>query len=164
MGADPRPHSAPTAWNLPRKSRAWVLQNTAPMLRLSFALAVLATGCVGTLEPFDPGGGGGGPDGGGGGGVARQMFDDEVAPMIGICAGCHTGPADAVGDTSPNFMGTGGVANYYSAIIAEPAVTGNFVPANSTLLNKGAHEGVLAWDTTQSQTITDWLLAEAAER
>ncbi len=142
-----------------------MLQNNAPMLRLSFALAVLlATGCVGTLEPFDPGGGGGGPDGGGGGGVAREMFDQEVAPMIGICASCHTGPVDAVGDLSPNFMGTGGVANYYPAIVAEPTVTGNFVPANSTLLNKGAHEGVLAWDTTQSQTISDWLLAEAAER
>ena len=135
------------------------------MLRLSFAFAVLlATGCVGTLEPLDPGEGGG-PDGGGiGGGIARQMFDDEVAPMIGICAGCHTGPADAVGDTSLNFMGTGGVAGYYTAIVAKPTVTGNFVPAAASLLNQGAHEGVLAWDTTQSDTISMWLLAEAAER
>jgi hypothetical protein len=135
------------------------------MLRLSLAVTVLmVAGCVGTLEPLDPGEGGGGPDAGGGGGIARQMFDDEVAPMIGICAGCHTGPADAVGDTSLNFMGTGGVAGYYAAIVALPSVTGNFVPASSSLLNKGAHEGVLAWDATQSDTITMWLLAEAAER
>lgn len=134
------------------------------MLRLSFALAVLlATGCVGTLEPFDPEGGGG-PDGGGGGGIAREMFDDTVAPLIGACSSCHTGPADQAGDSSPNFMGTGGVANYYPSIIAAPTVTGNFVPANASLLNKGAHQGVAAWTTTQADTISMWLLAEAAER
>jgi hypothetical protein len=132
------------------------------MLLLTFALAVLvATGCVGTLEPFDPGGGGGGPDGGTTGGAARQLFDDDVAPMIGICSSCHTGPA---GTTPLKFMGTGGVANYYSAIIGQPTVTGNFIPANASLLNKGAHEGVLAWDTTQAAAISAWLLAEADER
>lgn len=134
------------------------------MLRLSFAVAALvATGCVGTLEPIDPGGGGDGPDAGAGS-LGRQIFDDEVAPMIGICASCHTGPADLVGDTSPNFMGTGGVANYYPAITAAPTVVGNFIPANATLLTRGAHEGVLAWDATQADTISMWLLTEAGER
>lgn len=128
---------------------------------MSFAVAALvATGCVGTLEPFDPGGGGDGPDAGAAS-VARQMFDDDVVPMVGICSGCHTGP---VGSTPLKFLGTGGVANYYSAITGQVTVTGNFIPANSSLLNKGAHEGVAAWTALQADSISAWLLAEAGER
>jgi len=135
------------------------------MLRLSVLAAVLVvTGCVGTLEPYDPGGGGddvGGPDGGGGG-AARQMFDSDVTPMLSqFCASCHTGVA---GSAPLKFLGPGAIADYYGSITAQPAVVGNFVPTSATLLTKGAHEGAPAWTATQADAISAWLLAEATER
>lgn len=136
------------------------------MLRISLAFAVLAaTGCVGTLEPVDPGGDDGiGPDAGPAS-AARQMFDSEVAPLLSAtCASCHTGPTGIAGDLSPNFMGPGGVADYYAAVVADVALIGNFVPTNATLLNKGAHDTARAWTTAEADTIAAWLLAEAAER
>jgi hypothetical protein len=134
------------------------------VLRLSFTLGViLATGCVGTLEPLDPGGddGVGGPDAGPAS-LARQMFDSEVSPMLGAtCASCHTGP---VGSTPLKFLGTGAATGYYTAITTQTAVIGNFVPTSATLLTKGAHEGAPAWTATQADTISMWLLEEATER
>jgi hypothetical protein len=45
-------------------------------------------------------------------------------------------------------------------------VVGNWVPANASLLTKGAHDGgnAPAWTQPQKDTITMWLLAEAEER
>ena len=134
------------------------------MKRACLAFLALTLGaCVGSLEPVDGtgGGGGGGDDDGGGTGVARQMFDDDVAPLMGACAGCHTG---AAGSSPLKFLGTGAAAGYYTAIVGQTSVTGNFVPANASLLNQGAHQGVSAWTTAQSDTISMWLLAEAQER
>jgi hypothetical protein len=126
----------------------------------SLALLALTLGaCVGTLEPVD--GTGGGDDDGGGTSVARQMFDDDVAPMMAGCAGCHTG---AAGTQPLKFLGTGAATGYYQAITTEATVVGNFIPGNASLLTKGAHQGVAAWTTAQSDTISMWLLAEAQER
>jgi mono/diheme cytochrome c family protein len=124
-------------------------------------LALMLGACVGTLEPVDGTGGGGGDDDGGGTSVARQMFTDDVAPLMGACAGCHTG---AAGSTPLKFLGTGAATGYYTAITAQTSVVGNFIPGNASLLTKGAHQGVAAWTTAQSDTISMWLLAEAQER
>ncbi|MCA9675698.1 MAG: hypothetical protein KC464_11725, partial [Myxococcales bacterium] len=57
---------------------------------LLLALAASA-GCVGTLTPVDDQGG---DDGGGTVSVARQMFTDDVTPLLNaVCAGCHVGAA-----------------------------------------------------------------------
>ena len=133
------------------------------------AAVVLSLGlvaCVGTLEPV--GGGGGddssaGPDGGGGSGAARQMFDSTVMPVLGQCAGCHTGTP---GTAPLKFLGNSGTTGYYAALIAQPSVTGNFIPANAQILLQGVHDNNLAPAFTQPQkdAITAWLNAEAAER
>jgi hypothetical protein len=134
------------------------------MTRMMFLCiaALLLGACVGTLEPV------GGDDDSTGddttGGIARSMFDTDVSPLVGAsCAGCHTGAAG----TSPlKFLGTGGAAGYYAALTAQVSVTGNFVPANANLLNKGSHDGGLApaWTQLEKDTITEWLLQEASER
>jgi hypothetical protein len=127
-------------------------------------VALLLGACVGTLEPYE-GGGGGGDDGDDtGGGVARSMFDADVAPLLAAsCASCHTG---AVGTSPLKFLGTGAATGYYPALTQQLAVTGNFVPANATLLNKGLHDlgNAPAWTQIQADAITEWLLAEAQER
>jgi len=130
------------------------------MNRTALVLAVLLVGaCVGHLEPLDDDTGTGDDDAPAS--AARQMFDDDVAPLIAACAGCHSG---AAGSQPLKFLGTGGAAGYYAAITAQASVVGSWVPANASLLTKGAHQGVPAWSTAQNDTITMWLLAEADER
>ncbi len=152
-----------------RQARA--LQSQRHMtLRPSFAglailalLAALVAGCVGTLTPVDDDDtGGGGDDDTGGGSVARQMFDDDVAPLLqATCASCHAGTGGVV---APKFLGTTGITGYYANVVGQTALVGAFNPAAATLLTKGAHSSARAWTTTESDTITMWLLAEADER
>lgn len=132
-----------------------------PVLGLA---ALLFGGCVGTLEPLDNGGGGGGPDAGGvSQSAARQQFESNVSPMLSsTCAGCHMGTTT----TGPNFLGSTGAPGYYTAITNNTIVIGNYDPTVAALLTHGSHDGgaAPAWTTTQAQTITLWLQAEAAER
>jgi hypothetical protein len=129
------------------------------MKRTALGLAALLLGaCVGHLEPLedDTGGGDDAPAS-----AARQMFDDDVAPLLASCAGCHSG---AAGSQPLKFLGSGGASGYYAAITAQASVIGNWDPAGASLLTKGAHQGVPAWSTAQSDTISMWLIAEADER
>lgn len=137
---------------------------TDPSRVVGLILGLTLAGCVGTLEPVDPGGGGGDDTGGGGDSVARQMFDTEVQPLLqGACASCHVGPA---GTTPLRFLGTGAIPEYYTSLVAQPVVIGNWDPAAATLLTKGVHDAnrARAWTQAEQDTISMWLLAEAGER
>jgi len=122
---------------------------------------LLGTACVGTLEPVnsDPGGDDTAPTS-----VARQMFDDDVRPMLtATCAGCHVG---ATGTSPLKFLGAGGEANYYATLATSTTVVGGWDPAQAELLLHGLHDGgnARAWTTTEADAISMWLLAEADER
>lgn len=130
------------------------------MRRVVLVLAVLGiAGCVGTLEPV---GGTGGGDDTGGTAVARQMFDDDVSPLLGAaCSSCHAGTTPI----GPAFLGTGAVTEYYASITAS-TVVGNYDPAVALLLTKGLHNNgtARAWTTAEADAIETWLLAEADVR
>jgi mono/diheme cytochrome c family protein len=96
--------------------------------------------------------------------AARQMFENEVSPLLAAnCAGCHAGAID----TQPlKYMGNTGAAGYYDGVVAEPSVVGGFDPGLANLVNKGPHDSGAApgWDAAQEGIMTSWLLAEADER
>jgi hypothetical protein len=127
-------------------------------------LCLAASACVGTLEPVGNGDTTGGGDDTTTGANAQTLFESDVSPIVGAaCAGCHTGTA---GTAPLKFLGNSGTAGYYTAITGQTAVVGNYVPANAEILNQGSHDGGLApaLSTTEADTITTWLLAEADAR
>ncbi len=142
----------------PRSLRAGLV------IPLLFTLGLLAgaPGCVGTLTPVDDDEAGDDGGGGGGGSVARQMFDEDVVPLLqATCSACHAGTGGVV---APKFLGTAGATGYYAAVVASPTLVGGFNPTAASLLTKGAHSSARAWTTAESDTLTMWLLAEADER
>jgi hypothetical protein len=130
------------------------------MRSVILVLTLSAAACVGSLEPIDPGATGDDtPDPTS---VARQMFDEDVSPLLrATCAGCHVGTA---GTEPLKFLGGTGEPGYYAAITAAPTVNGGWDPAQAELLTKGVHSTARAWTTAESDVIAMWLLAEADER
>jgi hypothetical protein len=116
-----------------------------------------------------PGGGGGGigvPDAGFGGpdaaftgpGGVYAEFVQNVYPILSTqCLGCHLGAP-----TNPlALFGSAADPNdVYTAVIDDPALTGCWVPGNSELLTKGAHEGPPLSQTEQG-IIVEWLNDES---
>lgn len=91
--------------------------------------------------------------------TARQLFDAEVAPVLGgSCATCHAGTPPTTG---PTFLGAGG-SSYYGALLADPRFVNND-PQDSLLLTKGAHEGP-GLTVGQGNAIGAWLAQEVVER
>lgn len=91
--------------------------------------------------------------------TARQMFDQDVQPILSAnCASCHAGP-DA--SNSPDWMSTDTTTSY-NMIVARTDFVNNS-PANSMLLQKGAHTGP-AFTDTQVPVMESWLAKEAEER
>jgi mono/diheme cytochrome c family protein len=122
---------------------------TLSSLSLALSLAVCATlamGCVGELEPQDPGAFGipGGPDATppGVASPAHAYYDTNVAPLMiitrpkGSCASCHQGVSPADG---PDFLGNTPSANY-SNLVTNTRLVGA-TPAVSILVTKGDHNG-----------------------
>ncbi|MCA9676133.1 MAG: hypothetical protein H6709_16175 [Kofleriaceae bacterium] len=129
----------------------------------ALAMVLGSAACVGTLDPM-PGDDDGVVDPPDPTSQARQMFDDQVAPMLSsACAGCHAGAIDT---TPLKYLGNSGMTGYYAAIIAEPSVTGGFDPGLANMVNKGEHDGgnARAWTQTEKDILIEWLLQEADER
>jgi hypothetical protein len=113
---------------------------------LSLCLASCLVGCVGELEPLDPGGFGiaGGPDATppGVASPAHAYFDLNVSPILNIqrpkgsCVACHQGVSPADG---PDFLGNTPGANY-STLVANVRLVAA-TPATSILVTKGDHNG-----------------------
>ncbi|HUH04121.1 MAG TPA: hypothetical protein VML75_19120 [Kofleriaceae bacterium] len=118
------------------------------MLRTAFSccLAVALLGCVGELEPQDPGGFGipGGPDATppGVASPAHAYYDTNIAPLLvaarpkGTCASCHQGSNIADG---PDFLGTVAAVNY-STLVGNTRLIGA-TPALSYFVTRGDHNG-----------------------
>src|SRR5262245_29465500 len=118
------------------------------------ALAAMALGaCVGGIQGM--------PGGDDTGGSARALFDNNVAPKLTAkCASCHVGPEIS---STNMFLGPDGLSSYYDTLVNDRAVNGGFDPTAAALLTKGLHEGP-EWTEPEKQVITEWLLAEQAER
>jgi mono/diheme cytochrome c family protein len=129
-------------------------------IRYLLAVALLATGCVGTLQPaaddvvaddddMPPG-------------MARQKFETDVYPILNAkCGGCHKSTAQ---NATP-FVGTT-VANGYVAAIGFQVVVGNFTETGAPLINKiipGPHNSV-TYTSTEKTAILDWFALELTER
>lgn len=114
---------------------------------IHFLPLVVLAGCV--LQPlqFDDPTGTTPPEN-----TPREIFDHEVAPLLAThCTICHS-----IGSST-------GVELTYEAIVADPALNGDFVPSQAGILLKGAHEGP-SWTADQAAEIARWLEAEAAAR
>jgi hypothetical protein len=109
--------------------------------------------------------------------TARQMFDQNVAPILQMkCSTCHA-------DTTvpgPDFLGTDktNTAAYYTSITADPRFI-TTPPENSLLLLKGEHTGPAfcspeeaggtgsgrgCTPTTEKSMVEAWLVQEGRER
>jgi cytochrome c553 len=119
------------------------------------AMALLGA-CVGGIDTPPPGGDDQPPPAT----TARALFDQNVAPILTKCQGCHVGS-----ETSPTnmFLGPDGASSFYTTLVNDRAVNGGYDPAAATILLKGAHEGP-AWTPAEVTKISDWLKAELAER
>src|SRR5687767_8178156 len=140
--------------DLARLSTARPLQTATAMRFVILALTLATAACVGTLEPIDPGGGGDDtPDPTS---VARQIFEEDVSPLLrATCASCHVGTA---GTAPLKFLGASGETGYYTSITGQPTVIGGWDPTQAELLTKGAHDAARAWTTAESDAIAMWLL------
>jgi hypothetical protein len=135
-----------------------------PLFKAALSLALLGTGaCVGALSPTPPGGGDDitdGPDAGTATAQGKAMFDQNVQPILSAqCASCHVGTA---GTQPYKFLGTG-PTTYYATLTGDPAIIGNYDPAQATILTKGLHEGP-ALAQADKDTISAWLVQEATDR
>jgi hypothetical protein len=137
----------------------WVTRIAA----LSFSLAA---GCIGGYQsgtpgsPGDPGTPGSPGSPGSQGITARQLFDNNVLPMLGSCAGCHAGTNQAGG---PKFLGTDGSA-YYASLVADARFVNN-VPEKSYLITHthAAGEGP-DLNMSQAMNVVQWVTQENVER
>jgi|ERR1041385_4653344 cytochrome c553 len=86
----------------------------------------------------------------------QRMFASTVQPMLRACAGCHEGAG-----SGPPFLGQPGAEDDYTAILANARVTGSFDPTTALLINKGSHQGITWWSSSQQSTIEAWMHAEA---
>lgn len=128
-------------------------------IRYLLALALLATGCVGTLEPAadDVVGDDDVPSG-----AARQKYEADVYPILSAkCAGCHTSTAQ---NATP-FVGTT-KANSYVATVGFSSVVGNFTEAGAPLYTRvvpGPHNGA-TYTADDKTKILAWMALEVTER
>jgi len=132
----------------------------------TFAVMVLAGGCVGSLETTPPGGGPnpGGPDAGAVSATnAKPEFDQNVYPIVKAkCIGCHSsaGPSGNV----TGFVATD-AAQGYVTLTGYTALVGNYTPTSAALLNKisAGHQGI-TYTADEISKITGWLEKEASLR
>jgi cytochrome c553 len=136
----------------------------------SLALTLVAAGCLGQL-PQDPnqqtGGNDGGtvqqmpkPDGAAQPPTARELFDQNVAPMLAACSSCHAGAGDP---GAPVFLGANAAA-YYSSLTGNPQFVNND-PTKSLLITHKhvAGNGGIDLTIAQQKFVTDWLVQENVE-
>lgn len=151
------------------------------MLRtaLSLSLALALVGCVGELEPQDPGGFGipGGPDATppGVNSPAHEYYDVNVAPILlqarpkGSCVLCHQGINLADG---PDFLGVTAAANY-SSLVSNTRLIGA-TPALSYFVTRGDHNGnafctgldtpYVGCGADEVTLVNTWIMMEATAR
>jgi MYXO-CTERM domain-containing protein len=87
---------------------------------------------------------------------ARTIFDANVKGVLQAkCGACHQTSG------SPDLLGAG-PDSYYDTLVGNPTMV-PALPENSLLLVKGEHAGP-AFTASESQIVTQWLLAEADER
>ncbi len=133
----------------------------------ALSLTLVAAGCLGAVPGMDQNSDGGTvnqnvPDGAAKPPTARQLFDDNVAPMLAACASCHAGPGTVDG---PKFLGTTLLsADFYVALISDTRYVNN--DPTQSLLNTHKHTTGIGTDLTvaQSKFVSDWLLQEGVER
>ncbi len=92
----------------------------------------------------------------------RALFDATVAPLLSAkCAACHVGPETS---TPAMFLGPAMTDDsFYTGIVTDRAINGDFDPSAAELLTKGVHEGP-AWTSNEAAAIATWLEAEASAR
>lgn len=122
---------------------------------LATVMAVGLVGCVGGIDP--------GSTGDDDNQTARQMFDNNVHPLLARCASCHTN-----GSESGNVTGfyTSALSTAYTTATGYVAFVGDYTPQSAPVLTKilpGNHNGQM-WSTEEVNTITAWLNKELEER
>jgi hypothetical protein len=129
----------------------------------ALSLTLVAAGCLGMQG--DPGTGGTGVDGGNTGGngtatppTARQLFDQNVAPLLGACSSCHAGAGDP---GAPAFLGANAAA-YYSSLTSNARFVNNDPTKSVLVTHKHSGTGV-DLTTAQLKYVTDWLQQENVE-
>lgn len=152
------------------------MKATHTILAAIGALALAATGCVGSLESSGPGGGdpnpgnpdagpsnGGGADAGptGNPGTAQALFEQNVRPIVnaacGAAGGCHnaTSPAFITADPAQSYSL---IQTYRDVLFPGYAATGSRLLVNG----EGAHQGA-QYSATDVQAIEAWLAQELAD-
>lgn len=128
-------------------------------IRYLLAAVLLATGCVGTLEPAadDVGDDDDVPAG-----SARQKFEDDVYPILNTkCGSCHK----TTSQNATPFVGAS-VSTGYVATVGFSAVVGNFTTTGSPLYTRvvpGPHNGAV-YSESDKAAISAWFALEIEER
>lgn len=140
----------------------------------SILLAAIATaslvGCVGGLEsgstdPLDTPDGDGNDNGDNPAGsdltAAKQLFDQNVFPVIQKCGGAACHAETATSATLTRFVATN-ATNGWSVATNYQSLVGNFTPTAAPILTKvkaGGHNA-MTWSTDEETKITAWLSKE----
>jgi cytochrome c553 len=122
---------------------------------IATVMAVGLVGCVGGIDPTN------GDDTQSG--TAKEMFDNNVHPLLARCASCHTN-----GSESGNVTGfyKADLSTAYTTATGYVAFVGDYTPQSAPVLTKilpGNHNGQM-WSTDEVNTITAWLNKELEER
>jgi hypothetical protein len=123
-------------------------------------LAAVTAGLVGCVGGIDPGQQPGGDDQQL---TAREMFEQNVYPLLSSCATCHTHGSE-VGNVTGFYDKNPATA--YDTATGYTAFVGDYTPQSAPILTKiapGNHNGQM-WSATEVQTITNWLNKELTER
>lgn len=138
-------------------------------LRMTVILAAglgLGAGCTGGLDQMPPAGNPDAgvveePDAAPVAGLARQIFDQDVAPVLAsACASCHEG---TVGSSPYKFMGEITPTDDYLAVTTDLAIVGGFNPALASILTKGDHDG-RAFTDPEKALFSAWMAQEVLDR
>ena len=124
----------------------------------AIVVAVLLTGCAGTITG-DDGSGGGGSGSGDLQKLALLNWETKAYPVLANkCSSCHGGGNAA----APPFLKATDMDGMRTVLLgwSTPAVVNTDTPSGSEILTKGSHEGVQALDAVDSAAVLGWIQAE----
>ena len=142
------------------------------------AVSIGLVGCVGGIdqgtmpEPPPPGsvGSGTNPNPTGTASMAKQMFEQNVYPIIKADqatakSGCAGSSCHSTQGATPVMFVAADLQDAYATATSYQSVVGNFTTATAGILTQVAngHQGRV-YSTTEQKAITDWLAQEVTER